>query len=276
MSGEASEIIRHQQNQYCKDILHWLTPIDYGPQQSDFIKRRQEGTGTWLLGTEEFKTWLDQRNKTLFCSGIPGAGKTILTSVVVDHLCSKYRANLSVGIAYIYCNFRQREQQNLENLLLSLVKQLLQTRTFEPEIVRTLYDSHSRKQTRLSFNEILEALGSVAAQYSRVLVIVDALDECGVSDGERQKFLSAIFNLQDKTGVNLFVTSRINGKIAKLFETALSLQIRANREDVESYLDGQMSLLEPDILDDDLRDTIRREIVSAVDGMYAYLSLDTV
>jgi Cdc6-like AAA superfamily ATPase len=83
-------------------ILNWLTRTDYGPQQSDFLRKRHEGTGAWLLYTTEFNTWLNQRNKTLFCSGIPGAGKTILTSIVVDHVLSKFRADLDVGIAYLY------------------------------------------------------------------------------------------------------------------------------------------------------------------------------
>jgi Cdc6-like AAA superfamily ATPase len=222
------------------EMLNWLTPIDYGPQQSDFIRRRQEGTGTWLLHANKFNTWLDQRNKTLFCSGIPGAGKTILTSIVVDHLCSKYQTDFSIGIAYLYCNFQQRQQQKPEHLLSSLLKQLVQKQASVPKSVKTLYECHNRDRTRPSFDEILEALKSVAAQYSRVLIIVDALDECSVSNGERQKFLSAIFNLQGRTGANIFATSRINDNIAKLFEGALSLQIRASDEDVESSLDSQM------------------------------------
>ncbi|KAH0538232.1 hypothetical protein FGG08_005151 [Glutinoglossum americanum] len=260
------------------EILNWLTPIDYGPQQSDLIKRRQEGTGTWLLHTNKFNTWLNQRKKALYCSGIPGAGKTILTSIVIDHLCSKYRTDFSVGIAYLYCNFRQQHQQKPEDLLLSLLKQLAQKRMSVPESIKTLYEYHNRERTRPSFNEILEALESVAAQYSRVLIIVDALDECSVFDGGRQKFLSAIFNLQGIIGANIFATSRINDNIAKLFEAALSLQIRARNEDVESYLDRQMSLLQPDILDDALRGMIRGEVIRAVDGMFllAQLHMDTI
>ena len=256
------------------EILDWLTRIDYGSQQSDFIQRRQEGTGTWLLRTNEFNTWLNQKNKTLFCSGIPGAGKTILTSIVVDHLCSKYRTDFSVGIVYLYCNFQQQQQQKPKDLLLNLLKQLVQRRAPVPESIKTLYERHNRERTRPLFNEILEALESVAAQYSRAFIIVDALDECGISDRERREFLSAIFKLQDKTKANLFTTSRINDNIARLFEGALSLQIRARDEDIESYLDRQISLLPSDIVDDALRGTIRREVIRAVDGMYAKLSIN--
>ncbi|KND90235.1 hypothetical protein TOPH_05254, partial [Tolypocladium ophioglossoides CBS 100239] len=41
------------------EILDWLTPIDYGPQHSDFLNRRQPGTGKWLLDSTEYQTWLD-------------------------------------------------------------------------------------------------------------------------------------------------------------------------------------------------------------------------
>jgi len=71
-------------------VLDWLTPINYGPQQSDFINRQQPGTGQWLLDSEEFQTWLNTDKKTLFCPGIPGAGKTTLTSIVVDYLYAEF------------------------------------------------------------------------------------------------------------------------------------------------------------------------------------------
>lgn len=47
-------------------ILDWLTPIDYAAQQSDFIRRRQERTGQWLLKSNECLEWLNQSKQTLF------------------------------------------------------------------------------------------------------------------------------------------------------------------------------------------------------------------
>src|SRR5262249_50622350 len=71
-------------------ILDWITTIDYGPQQSDFISQRQTGTGQWLLDSAEFKTWVGSNEQTMFCPGIPGAGKTILTSIVIDELNMRF------------------------------------------------------------------------------------------------------------------------------------------------------------------------------------------
>jgi hypothetical protein len=75
-----------QTDQDSQAILDWITVTDYSSQQSDFLRRRQMGTGQWLLDSTDYKQWVAAIQQTLFCPGIPGAGKTILTSVVVDDL----------------------------------------------------------------------------------------------------------------------------------------------------------------------------------------------
>jgi hypothetical protein len=57
--GGVDESNRRQENQEQQyerqTILQWLTPVDYAAQQSDFIGRRQEGTGQWLLDSAQFQ-----------------------------------------------------------------------------------------------------------------------------------------------------------------------------------------------------------------------------
>src|SRR5437667_6834112 len=109
--------------------------------------------------------------------------------------------------------------------------------------MKSLYKCHENKRTRPSLNEISKALHSVVADYSRSFIIIDALDECQVSDGSRRRFLSEIFNLQAKTGANLFATSRFIPEIEREFKGATSLEIRASDEDVQRYLDAHMARL---------------------------------
>ena len=40
-------------------IADWLSPLDFSAQQNDFLSRRQEGTGQWLLESDTFKKWVD-------------------------------------------------------------------------------------------------------------------------------------------------------------------------------------------------------------------------
>ncbi|KAF2182154.1 hypothetical protein K469DRAFT_752251 [Zopfia rhizophila CBS 207.26] len=259
-------------------ILDWLTPIDYAPQQSDFINRRQAGTGLWLLESTDFQEWM-KTGKTLFCPGIPGAGKTILTSVVVDELNTRFQNDKSVGVAYLYCNFRRQDEQKAEDLLASLLKQLTQGQSSLPDCVKSLHHSHKAKRTRPSFNEISRTLQSVTTMYSRVFIIVDALDECQVSNGCWMRFLSEIFNLQAECQASLFATSRFIPEINEKFKESMSLEIRASNHDVQRYLDGHMSQLPGCVLrSSELQDKIKTEIIKAVDGIFllAQLHLDSL
>lgn len=250
-------------------VLNWLTPIVYAPQQNDFTNLRQAETGQWLLDLAEFQKWLGTGKKTLFCPGIPGAGKTILTSIVVDNLHTRFSNDPTIGIAYIYCNFQRQDEQKAEDLLASLLKQLTQGRYSLPDNVKSLHDIHRDKRTRPSFNEISRILQFVAGMYSRVFIVIDALDECRLSDGSRTRLLSELFSLQANCGANLFATSRFIPEITEKFEGSLSLEIRAREEDVRRYLGSQISNFPAFVQRDiDLQEEIKTKVVKAVDGMY--------
>ncbi|KAL5362033.1 hypothetical protein BJX96DRAFT_185764 [Aspergillus floccosus] len=259
------------------EVLNWLTSIDYGPQHSDFLKRRQAGTGQWFLDSAEYQTWLSSGNQTLFCPGIPGAGKTILTAIVIDDLTVRFPFHQSLGIAYIYCNFRRQNEQKVEDLLTSLRKQLSQGQPSLPKSVSTLYDRHKDQRTRPSFDEISKALRAVAGIHSRVFILVDALDECQVSDDCRTRFLTEIFHFQATCGVNIFATSRFIPQIKERFSGSITLEVRASDQDVQQYLKARIVQSESKLLAS-ISEEIQTGITKAVDEMFllAQLHFDSV
>ena len=193
----------------------------------------------------------------------------MITSIAVDHLCTRFQNDPSVGVAYLYCNYRRQQEQKPADIFASLLKQLIQERPSLPESIRAVHKLHKDKQSRPSFEEISSTLHSIVTDYSRVFIFIDALDEYRASDGRHRILLSEIFSLQVKTGVSLFATSRSIPEITKEFEGCISLEIRASEEDVQRYLDGRMSQL-PSFISGkpDLQETIKTEITKAVDGMY--------
>ncbi|PVH69802.1 hypothetical protein DL98DRAFT_379827, partial [Cadophora sp. DSE1049] len=111
--------------QESRAIVDWLSPLNFFAVQNDTLRRRQDGTGEWLFETPEFKAWLAGTDRILWCSGLPGAGKTILASAIVDKLQTQLSPQ-KVGLAFAYCNYKERDSQTLANLIASLVQQLVQ------------------------------------------------------------------------------------------------------------------------------------------------------
>lgn len=197
---------------------NWLTPISYGEQHSDFVKIRQEGTGRWLLDADVYDAWLNAPQQTLFCSGMPGAGKTILSSLVIDDLETRCRGDSNSVVAYIYLNYKQHHEQKVEDLTASLLKQLGQASSSMPNGIMQLHEQHAKKGTRPRPAQLCNALASVARSFSKVFIVVDALDECQTLNDCRGRLLSTLFNLEAQGKVNLFATSRMIPDITEKFD----------------------------------------------------------
>ncbi|KAH6951342.1 hypothetical protein DER45DRAFT_576233 [Fusarium avenaceum] len=276
---KADTIIHHHRTQQHKAVLNWLTQANYSLIQGDNIGRRQPGTGQWLLDSPQFCNWRDSPGQTLFCPGMPGAGKTILTSIVIDTLETLYLLDdKDIGTAYVYCNFRRQDEQTARELLASLLKQLLQSLSTLPETAKSLYNKHNTKDSRPSLEEISNTLPSVIKLYSRVFILIDAIDECRKSDGSQARFLQEVFELQKKSKFNIFATSRPIPDIVDQFKDSVSLEIRATDEDVRMFLRSQMTQLPGFLCRQDLQEEVINEIVRSVKGMFllSQLHLDSL
>lgn len=244
------------------EALEWLTQNDQGPYQSDYLKRRQPGTGQWLFQSPEYKDWRKTEKQTLFCSGIPGAGKTILTAIVIEDLTAQCSSNQSIGLAYVYCNFRLQNEQKAEDLLASILKQLACS---VPESVTKLYEQHTDRRTRPSMNELSKALQTVAKTYTTVFVVTDALDECQTIDDCRNVLLSQLFDLQKKCAVKLFATARPIPDIMERFNGE-HLKIRAHESDLHKFLEGRILQAGSELLQS-YKEEIKKRITEVADGM---------
>ncbi|KAI6753602.1 hypothetical protein HG531_005771 [Fusarium graminearum] len=257
------------------EILEWLTPIDYSSVHNDTIKTRQPGTCQWFLDSEKYQAWLEASKQTMLCQGIPGAGKTILTSVVVHDIIQRFHENSNVGIAYIYCNYRKQDDQTIDKISASLVKQLAERQAAFPKVIQDLHNLHKPRKTRPLAEELSETLRLLVETHDRVFILLDALDECLTSGGSRSELFKLLIWLKENPRVNLFMTSRYVSDVEEELQSdIIKMEIRASKEDVGNYLDSRLACLSDLVKKNkDLRDEIRTKVIEAVDGMFLLAEL---
>ncbi|KAJ7659519.1 hypothetical protein B0H17DRAFT_1212850 [Mycena rosella] len=250
-------------------LIEWLSPLNFFPRQAEILSSRQPGTGEWLLEDDRFEAWKSGLGGALWCYGIPGAGKTVLASIVVDHLRTQFQAR-DIGVACIYLNHKETEIQSPSNLLAGLWRQLVFSEPISPTI-STLYAQHHEERTRPTLNEIQFHLTSAVAEHSKVYIIVDALDE--YPEDRRAILLESLAKIQPT--VNLMLTSRPHISIS--FPTARVLEIRATENDIRSFIEKQIqgsSRLSKHITArPEFEDEIENKLVHNVDGMFLLAKL---
>ena len=67
-------------------IERWLSPTHPSTNYNKALRQRQEGTGLWFLQNSVYVQWKTQQNSRLWIYGIPGCGKTILSSTIIEDL----------------------------------------------------------------------------------------------------------------------------------------------------------------------------------------------
>jgi hypothetical protein len=255
------------------DLMRWICPVDYHVQQEDFIDRHQTGTGQWFLHDTKFQAWDLWKDETLFCPGVPGAGKTIMAALVINHLLRSQQLP-NEPVTFIYCNYKRQSEQSAKHMLASLFRQIVDTQPVVPKLVQEFYTSHVEKRTTPSFDEIRQILEAVSRDLHRLTIVVDALDECETH--ARQGFLSAVQILRGQCEIRLLATSRFLPAIEShsAFLGKPKLELRASDEDLESYIRSRAGELHSRVVSKpDLFEDLVSSTVGAVGGMYVRLFL---
>ncbi|KAF7365804.1 ANK-REP-REGION domain-containing protein [Mycena venus] len=158
-------------------IIDWFSPINFFLRYADIARARQAGTGEWLLVEPHFQEWESGSGRTLWCRGIPGAGKTILASMVVDHLRIRAkRQKENIGVACIYLNHKDAGNQTPDKLLSGLWRQLVRGRDIG-SLAKEIYEEHFEERTPPLSEEVVQVLRSSFDHFSKIYFIVDAVDE---------------------------------------------------------------------------------------------------
>lgn len=192
-----------------------------------------------------------------------------MVSFVVDDLWNTYGIQDDILTANIYCQYQLRDQQSLNVLLSSILRQLAQTIARLPKPLSELFTKYDSRDGRPTTSELQEVLVDIINHSQRSYVVIDALDEC--DDGIRDELLDALFDMQSRVMGKLCIlaTARPLAEIVDHFEHAPKLEVRARDEDVALYIQGRFSAMKckKARTNVDLCAEIQDTIVRCVDGM---------
>ncbi|KAH8201823.1 hypothetical protein TruAng_003997 [Truncatella angustata] len=260
-----------------KALFKWLNPksIDVDENLIEGLKHHHPGTGQWLLDSVEYHSWSSQSSSILWIQGIPGSGKTVLASFIVNKL--RTEVDGAVGVVYFFCDHRDFDKQALINFVSTAVVQLLyQHPILEPIAMDAFRGPDSRTRTALKVDEYVDLFIKLARTLSHISIVIDALDECkGIRD-----FADCLRQLsKSQATIRILTTSRyepvLENTIGPLAKHRIPLEQKIDR-DIHAFVtdevESRVKARTLKVRSSDLRALIVKTLTSRADGMFIWVS----
>ena len=264
IENTVKDIHSHVQDNKHEKILTWLTRADPISNHRAAREKCQAGTGEWFLSSREFSNWFLPK-RSLWLYGIPGAGKTVLCSTIIENVRS--RCPSDVACLYYYFDFNNPLKGEVVNMLYSFLVQLSSS-TVHTE-VRRIYERCNNGVQDATTSQLIETLLSIANRGKRMFIIIDALDE-----SSNWKALLEVIRtiLQSDNEINLLMTSRKEHEIQVVLEHSVNYVVAIQNERVDADVDVYVRHClqnDPDLCkwDDELKLEIITTLTSRAQGM---------
>ena len=273
LEDDESEQRRH--NDMTQKVFAWLSAAE--DSQEDYLHHiadiRQPRTCNWILEQDQVYSWIEDEkgDAVLWITAIPGAGKTFLASLLVEHLQSRKEQT----VLYYFCG-QKSSQDACASILRTLAIQLLRQNL---DMGPLIHQAHFQKGFNRSGQGIKKMLTEILSNIKSTRIVLDGIDECDCS--LQRELLGSLLDLQKHTGdsCKILMFSRHEPQINKALvkkthvtlegktTEALRLYVRNSVEDLKSSFPG----LEPTLF---TRIEIRLEEMAK--GMFLWVRLVTV
>ncbi|KAI8715820.1 NACHT domain-containing protein [Fusarium sp. LHS14.1] len=242
-NAQATMNDRENRRRRMREIQEKLQSPNYQLDQEMSAERRDgSASGLWIFDDSTFQAWLHggpSSSKILYINGMPGAGKTVLMSTVIERLLHERVApNGQSFVGYFYFKHRQNETHNA--MLRAVLEQLLSQ---NPALSDHLFDKVSLLEgVNLRTTAQLERLVETAIEsYTNLYLVLDGLDEC-VKE-EINKTLNWSLSLIDEklrnsgSDLRIILSGQRDGVLdTKLVrQLSISLETSAHNENIRRY-----------------------------------------
>jgi KaiC/GvpD/RAD55 family RecA-like ATPase len=237
-------------------------------------KQRQVGTGLWLLEGEQYAQFRNGTARFMWLHGIPGCGKSVLSSTILDDLFQFCQSQEGWTVAYFYFDFSDPQKQTPDAMVRSIITQLVRKCSIIPYSLDALFSQYQRSSQQLSVEVYLGVLKDIIHSFPRIYLVLDALDECG-SRTELTGLLTEMAEWRIES-LQLLVTSRKERDIEHCLEDlveenyTVSLQSDIVDSDIQLYIQERLCN-DKDLRkwrkDGELQDEIEQTLLKGAHGM---------
>ncbi|MCJ1424468.1 hypothetical protein MMC29_002356 [Sticta canariensis] len=258
---------------------------DYTRSQNKACRTRCQGTAVWLFERTEFREWNEGvLPMCLWCSGITGCGKTILTGHVVEWMTKGLASQKDTRIAYYFFDSAQKESLLPGNFLRSILHQLLCIESLIPALQRRLeaiFMGLSGTYCREPEIDELETLVlDMCDLLQKTIILIDGINEMEQDNRKLvMRFLKSI--QQNQAVIKLFITSRPDVDLLKIFSegqlTRINIQAQDTRAEIENFVNtrvdkeaknGPLAVCGPAVIDE-----IKKTLNMKAKGMFLWVDL---
>ncbi|KAG4441778.1 hypothetical protein IFR05_002769 [Cadophora sp. M221] len=274
----AEEKGENEQDERKKTVFEWCSMVTPYEKHRNAKSLRHPNTVLWFFESPEFRTWTSEPNSSIWLYGIPGAGKTILTSAVIEEAKMLAATKPDHAIAYFYVEYRLPETQLLSNILGSLIRQICASSEDAFEELESFYrecNEKSKHPVLPTCEQLGELLSRISRCFECVMIVIDGLDESS-DPQERSYTLNLLSNLStpENGAIKVVYTSRDEIDIRRNFESFEGMSIAARSNDLELYVAAVIELRIKNkslrLRDPALKEIIINGIVSKANGMFQW------
>ncbi|KAI9776415.1 MAG: hypothetical protein M1839_009612 [Geoglossum umbratile] len=265
-------------------LLSLISTFDTESQHRHFRKMVHKGTCRWILENPNFEKWFrGEQSSCLWCSGIPGAGKTVLTSVIIHHAKLRH-GKVGSALAFFYCTSFEPETLTASTILGSFIIQLMLQfeKLFKPlpeVLMEKVQRAHDERRGYFDTDELIELLLVFAANSLETYFILDGLDEC--TPEEREKVFSFFKRLLQRKATGstyrVLVSSRDEVNVIQEIPSCTRLSIRDTDingdicEYVRSTVDDLLQRGKLKVRDDRLIADIKEKLINGAQVMFLWV-----
>ncbi|KAK1991679.1 purine and uridine phosphorylase [Colletotrichum falcatum] len=269
-----------QESLHYQEVMKWLSPPDQSSNYNTAFGQRHEGTGQWFLESEDYSKWKKSPKSSLWLHGIPGCGKTVLSSIVIKDLSNT--ESYSGRLLYFYFDFNDASKQSLENAIRSLMAQLYSNSQDVQTHLDALYSSCKKALRQPGTDSLMSTFEAMVQQIGEVWIVLDALDECRTRKGLRNEglldWIASVLSLP-QVNIHLLVTSRPEHDIKSALEGCIDSQVPLQSglvtEDIRVYVHEtvrQHEGFERWQGKEEILDEIESHLMEKANGMFRWVS----